>query len=222
MSNDRVDVVLPCLDEAAALPQVLSSLPAGYRAIVVDNGSTDGSADVARAHGAMVIVETTRGFGAAAHAGLCAATADIVAFADADASLDLNDLPRLVARLDSGESDLVLGNRKPSTRGAWPWHARIANRWLSHRVGRMAGVVLHDLGPMRVARREALLGLGITDRRSGYPLEMMLRAAHASWRISQVDVDYHPRIGRSKVTGTVRGTLTAVGDMSRILTEHRG
>ena len=104
-----VDVVLPCLDEVAALSWVLAGLPAGYRAIVVDNGSTDGSADVARSLGAFVVVETQRGYGAACHAGLVAATAPLVAFADCDASLDLAQLPRVVDPVAEGRADLVVG-----------------------------------------------------------------------------------------------------------------
>ncbi|GAA4735730.1 glycosyltransferase family 2 protein [Amnibacterium soli] len=215
-----VDVVLPCLDEAAALPGVLGALPAGYRAIVVDNGSTDGSADVARAHGAVVVHEARRGFGAAVHAGVEAAEADLVAILDADGSLDPGDLPRLAAPVLAGEADLVLGRRRPVPRSAWPLHARTANRALAGAIRRATGVRLHDLGPMRVARRADLLALDLRDRRSGYPLEMLLNASRAGLRIRELDVPYRPRVGRSKVTGTVRGTLTAIGDMRRILKEH--
>lgn len=215
----QVDLVLPCLNEAKALPWVLSRVPRGYRAIVVDNGSVDGSAEVARAAGATVIAEHARGFGAAVAAGVDAATAPIVAICDADASLDPAELPRLVGLLD--RADLVLGRRVPTHRSAWPMHARAANGWLSGRISRVAGVRVTDLGPMRVARTEALRGLELRDRRSGYPLEMVLRAAAAGWRIAEIDVPYAPRVGRSKVTGTVRGTATAVYDMGRILRDAR-
>ena len=216
-----VDVVLPCLDEAAALPGVLARMPAGYRAIVVDNGSTDGSAGVARAHGALVVEESRRGFGAAVHAGVLAASAPLVAVLDSDGSLDPADLPRLAAPVLAGEADLVLGRRRPTSSGAWPLHARLANRLLAGAIHRATGVVVHDLGPMRVARREALLALDLRDRRSGYPLEMLLAASGAGWRIRELDVPYAPRIGRSKVTGTLRGTVTAVQDMRRMLEAHR-
>lgn len=211
-----VDLVLPCLNEAAALPWVLERVPAGVRAIVVDNGSTDGSAEVARAAGATVITEARRGFGAAVAAGVAAAEAPVVAVCDADASLDPAELPRLLALLEDG-ADLVLGRRVPTKRSAWPAHARIANAVLSRRVARLTGVRVTDIGPMRVARTGALRDLDLRDRRSGYPLEMVLRAAAAGWRLVETDVAYTPRIGRSKVTGTVRGTLTAVHDMNRIL-----
>ncbi|WP_430647910.1 glycosyltransferase family 2 protein [Agromyces sp. GXS1127] len=215
----RVDLVLPCLDEERALPWVLGRLPDGVRAIVVDNGSTDRSAEVARDHGATVVREPRRGFGAAANAGLEAATAPFVAFCDADASLDPAELPRLLLPVERGDADLVLGRRRPTTGSAWPVHARFANRVLAARMSRRTGVRLHDLGPMRVAVTARLQGLGIRDRRSGYPLEMVLRAAVHGWRIRELDVPYLPREGRSKVTGTVRGTVTAVGDMSRIFRE---
>ncbi|KFF59760.1 glycosyltransferase [Cryobacterium sp. MLB-32] len=221
MTQTRVDVVLPCLNEAGALPWVLSRLPEGYRAIVVDNGSTDGSADVALTHGALVVHEARRGFGAAAHAGLLASTAPITAFCDADASMDPQFLPLLVDPVEAGTDDLMLGRRRPTTAGSWPVHARIANTTLSWRLRRITGVTIHDLGPMRAARREALLSLDLQDRRSGYPLEMFLRAADAGWRIREVDTPYAPRVGRSKVTGTIRGTITAIHDMSKLLREVR-
>ncbi|HSP52397.1 MAG TPA: glycosyltransferase, partial [Cryobacterium sp.] len=185
------------------------------------NGSTDGSAEIAAAAGALVVHESRRGFGAAAHAGLTAATAPIVAFCDADASMDPAELPLVVGPVRDGTADLVLGRRRPTSAGSWPLHARIANSSLSWRLRRITGVNIHDLGPMRAARRESVLNLDLQDRRSGYPLEMFLKAAEASWRILEVDTSYSPRVGRSKVTGTVRGTLTAVNDMTALLRETR-
>ena len=216
-----VDVIFPCLNEEAALPWVLSRLPEGYRAIVVDNGSTDRSAEVAREYGATVVLEPRRGFGSAANAGLLAATAPIVAFCDADASMDPADLPLVTTPVLDGTNDLVLGRRRPTRRGAWPLHARLANHALAVLMRRASGIVLRDLGPMRAARREGMLSLELRDRRSGYPLETVLRAASAGWRISEVPVPYSPRIGKSKVTGTVRGTVNAISDMSRLLAAQR-
>lgn len=213
----EVDLILPCLNEEAALPWVLRRLPPGTRAIVVDNGSTDRSAGVAADLGALVVTEPRRGFGSACHAGLLAATAPYVAFCDADASLDPEQLGRVTAPVMAGTADLVLGRRVPTGRGAFPPHARLGNRVVAHRVRRRTGASVRDLGPMRCARRTGLLDLALTDRRSGYPLEMVLRAAAAGWRVSEVDVDYRPRTGRSKVTGTLRGTLRAVRDMDRVL-----
>ncbi|MBT2211976.1 glycosyltransferase family 2 protein [Actinomadura sp. NEAU-AAG7] len=218
-----IDVVLPCLDEAEALPWVLARMPDGFRALVVDNASTDDSARVAADLGARVVPAPVRGFGAACHAGLLAATAEVVCVMDADASLDPADLPRLVAALADlgagGEPALVLGRRRPVGRGAWPPHARLGNAVLARSLNRRAGTRLRDLGPMRAARRADLLALRLADRRFGYPLEMVLRAARAGWRVAELDVPYRPRTGTSKVTGTVGGTVRAVRDMRRVLAE---
>ncbi|MEC5191924.1 MULTISPECIES: glycosyltransferase family 2 protein [unclassified Arthrobacter] len=213
MTGAMVDVVLPCLNERGALPWVLSRMPDGYRAIVVDNGSTDGSAELAASLGALVVHEDRRGFGAAAHAGLLAATAEFVAFCDCDGSLDPAQLPALVAPVLVGTAELVLGSRQPQ-RGSWPLHARIANIVLAWRLRRLTGERVSDLGPMRAARRLELLSLELQDRRSGYPLEMFLKASLRKWRIVEIPVPYAPRTGKSKVTGTLRGTVTAVRDMS--------
>lgn len=213
------DVILPALDEEHALPWVLGRLPSGYRAIVVDNGSTDRTAEVAAELGALVVREPQQGFGAACWAGLEASTAEIVCFMDADASFDPQELELVVAPVQDGSADLVLGARRPE-RGAWPWHARLANKVLAAEIRRRSGVHVTDLGPMRAARRQDLLGLGLRDRRSGWPLEMVLRADRAGWRIEEVSVSYRPRVGRSKVTGTVKGTVRAVTDMSRLLAER--
>lgn len=211
-----VDVILPVLDEAAAIPWVLHRMPPGYRAIVVDNGSTDGSAAIAEANGATVVAEERRGFGAACYRGLVTATAEIVAFMDCDASLDPGDLPTVVAPVRHDVADLVLGARR-AERGAISPHVRLANRYLGRRVGRRTGAHVTDLGPMRAARRSELLALGIADRRSGWPLEMVLRAGRDGWRVEERPVPYYARTGKSKVTGTVRGTLRAVRDMRAVL-----
>ena len=214
----RVEVVLPVLDELDALPWVLGRLPDGFAAIVADNGSTDGSPELARELGARVVDARPRGFGAACWAGLHAATADVVCFMDCDGSLDPSDLPKVAGPVERGEADLVLGARRAEP-GAWPPHARVANRWLARQVRRRHGYAVTDLGPMRAARRQELLDLGLVDRRSGWPLEMVLRAGRAGWRVEEVPVAYRARRGRSKVTGTVSGTVRAVRDMRRQLAE---
>lgn len=213
------DVIIPVLDEAAALPGLLAAMPPGYRPIVVDNGSTDGSGDIARAAGATVVVEPRPGFGSACWAGLVSsAPADgVVCFMDGDGSLDPTDLPAVAAPVLDGRADLVLGARRPTAASAWPRHARMANALLAFELRRRTGRLLRDLGPMRAARRDALLALGIRDRRFGWPLEMVLRAAGAGWRIEELPVPYRPRTGRSKVTGTVLGTARATRDMARLL-----
>lgn len=210
------DVVLPVLDEAEAIPWVLGRMPPGYRPIVADNGSTDGSAEVAAGLGAVVVSEPRRGFGAACHAGLLRASDEVVCFIDCDGSLDPASLPEVAGPVLRGEADLVIGERRAERR-AWPVHARLANRLLALEVARRTGLRLRDLGPMRAAPREALLGLALTDRRFGWPLEMVLRAEEGGWRIHGVPVPYLARAGRSKVTGTVRGSLRAVRDMAALL-----
>ena len=210
------DVILPALNEAAAVAWVLRRMPAGYRAIVVDNGLTDHTAAIAAELGATVISEPVRGFGSACWAGLQATTDDIVCFMDCDASLDPLALPLVAGYVLRDEADLVLGARIAG-RGAWPVHARVANRVLAMEVRRRTGLRLSDIGPMRAARREGLLALGLRDRRSGWPLEMVLRAQGAGWRVRNVPVEYREREGRSKVTGTVRGTIGAVRDMGSLL-----
>jgi glycosyltransferase involved in cell wall biosynthesis len=210
------DVVLPVLNEADALPRVLGRMPDGYRPIVVDNGSQDGSSRIAEELGARVVREPLRGFGAACYAGLRAATEAIVCFMDCDGSLDPGDLPLVAGPVLAGRADLVVAERVPD-RGAWPFHARWANRFLAWEVRRRTGVPFRDVGPMRAARREGLLALGLRDRRFGWPLEMVLVAARAGWRIEEIPVPYRARSGRSKVTGTVAGTIRAVRDMTRVL-----
>lgn len=210
------DVVLPVLDEAAALPWVLGRMPHGYRPVIVDNGSSDGSAAIARELGAMVVTEPQRGFGAACWAGLAAADRDVVCFMDCDGSLDPQELPRVADPVLAGRWDMALGRRRAEP-GAWPAHARLANRGLSWELRRRTGIQLRDLGPMRAARRRPLVELGIRDRRFGWPLEMVLLAARAGWAVGEVEVGYRPRTGRSKVTGTLRGTARAARDMVRVL-----
>jgi glycosyltransferase involved in cell wall biosynthesis len=169
--------------------------------------------------GAKVVDEPRRGFGAACFAGLCAARADVVCFMDADGSLDPRELPAVSAPVLASEAELVLGARARVAPGAWPWHARLANRALAAELHRRCGLTLHDIGPMRAAGREPLLALGLRDRAYGWPLEMVLRAAAAGWRVAEVEVGYaRRRGGRSKVSGSARGTLAAVRDMSAALT----
>jgi glycosyltransferase involved in cell wall biosynthesis len=212
-----IEVILPVLDEAGAIPGVLAAMPAGFVPLVVDNDSRDGSGQVAGALGARVVHERSRGFGAACFAGLRAARSDVVCFMDCDGSLDPAQLPLVTEPILSDELDLCLGARAPRP-GAWPWHARIANRVLAFELRRRCDVPLSDLGPMRAARRAALLQLGIHDRGFGWPLEMVLKAAAADWRIGEVTVTYQARVtGRSKVSGSARGTLRAVRDMGALL-----
>jgi len=215
------DVVLPCLNEAPALAWLLARMPAGYRAIVADNGSTDGSAEVARRHGAEVVTVPQVGYGAAVHAGILAAEpADgVVCVMDADGSLDPAQLPLVADPVRAGTVQLALGRRRPTINRAWPPHARLGNAVLARRLRRTTGLPVHDIGPMRAARRDDLLALDLRDRRFGYPLELLVAAARAGWTVAEVDVTYAPRTAgtKSKVTGTVRGTARAIRDMTAVL-----
>ena len=216
MPDCPVTVVLPCLNEAASLPGVLASMPDGYRPLVVDNNSTDGTAEVARQHGAQVVSEPRPGYGSAVHAGIVAATTPIVAVIDADGSLDPGDLPALVGDLDG--ADMAIGRRRAVKGLRWPWHARLGTAAVCWRLRTRYGLPVHDIAPMRVTRRDALLGLGVTDRRTGYPVELMVRAAQAGWKVVERDVDYGPRTGgKSKVSGSLRGSVIAGLDFWRAI-----
>jgi glycosyltransferase involved in cell wall biosynthesis len=217
MADGSVTVVLPCLNEAASLPAVLASMPAGYRPLVVDNNSTDDTAEVARRHGAQVVTERRPGYGSAVHTGVEAATTPIVAVVDADGSLDPAELPALVDELDRG-ADMAIGRRRPVPGLRWPWHARLGTAAVCWRLRSRYGLPVHDIAPMRVARREPLLALGITDRRTGYPVELMVRAAEAGWTVVERDVPYGPRTGgKSKVSGSLRGSIHAGLDFWRAI-----
>ncbi|KRE27876.1 glycosyltransferase [Mycobacterium sp. Soil538] len=212
MPDCPVTVVLPCLNEAESLPGVLAAVPAGYRALVVDNNSTDATALVARRCGADVVTEKTPGYGAAVHAGVVAASTPIVAVLDGDGSLDPQELPALVDDVERG-ADMAIGRRRATPGLTWPWHARLGTAAVCWRLRTRHGLQVHDIAPMRVARRDALLALGVTDRRSGYPLELLVRAAQAGWTVTERDVAYGPRTGgTSKVSGSVRGSATAALD----------
>jgi len=183
------DVVLPCRNEAPALPGLLARMPAGYRAIVVDNGSTDGSAAVARAHGAEVISVAEPGYGAAVHAGVLAADpADgVVCVMDADGSFDPAQLPRLAGPVRSGEAQLGTGRRRPAARGVWPLHARVANAVLARRLRRTTGLPVHDLGPIRVGMDTPQVSAGHLDAvlsllgAAGGPDAVLGPAADGGW-----------------------------------------
>ena len=213
------DLILPCRDEGPALEGLLPRVPAGLHVIVVDNGSTDDTAEIARRLGATVVTEAEAGYGAAVHAGLEAASREYVAFMDGDGSFDPDDLAPLLADVREGRADVAVGRRRPARSGVWPWHARAGNAlvvaWLRHRIG----LSVHDIAPMRVCRRQALIDLEVRDRAFGYPVELMQRAVAAGWRFIEHDVAYHPRaVGtRSKVSGSFTGTVKTARDFARVL-----
>jgi glycosyltransferase involved in cell wall biosynthesis len=213
------DLVLPCRDEAAALAVLLPRVPDAFHVVVADNGSHDGTAAVAEAHGATVVREERPGYGAAVHAGLLVGVRPYVAVMDGDGSFDPDDLVPLLDDVRAGRADLAVGRRRPVGRGAWPWHARLANLVVVTWLRRRHGFLAHDVAPMRVCRREQLLALEVQDRRFGYPVELMVRATRAGWRVAEHDVGYRPRATgtRSKVSGSVRGTVRAGLDFWRVL-----
>jgi glycosyltransferase involved in cell wall biosynthesis len=213
------ELILPCRDEAPALLDLLPRVPADIAVLVVDNGSTDATAEVAAAYGATVVPEASPGYGAAVHAGLLAATADLIAVMDGDGSFDPEDLRPLLQSVASGRADLAVGRRRPVAAGVWPWHARLGNALVLAWLRRRVGLAVHDIAPMRVVQRADLLALDVRDRRFGYPLELLVKAADAGWRVVEHDVAYHPRAAgtRSKVSGSVRGTARAAHDFWRVL-----
>lgn len=219
MSMSHCDVVIPCRDEAAALPIVLARVPDDWNVIVVDNGSTDGTADVARSLGAQVVTEDRPGYGAAVHAGVLAAESEFVAVMDGDASMRIGDLAPMVDLMRSGVVTMAVGRRRPVGRGVWPWHARLGTMLLATWIRRRSGFPIHDLAPMRVSRRDDLLALDVQDRRFGYPLELMLRAARTGWTVREIDVAYDRRAAgtKSKVSGSVKGTVRVVQDFAKVL-----
>jgi glycosyltransferase involved in cell wall biosynthesis len=211
----KVSVIIPALDEEESLPFVLGELPWAilHQVIVVDNGSRDGTAAVAAAHGALVIREPQRGYGAACMAGVqAAADADILVFLDADGSFDAREIPLLVNPIADGEAALVLGSRFLGHRepGAMPAHAVVGNWCVARLIQHLAGTPLTDLGPFRGIRRDTLARLHMQERTYGWPSEMIVKAAQLGLPIREVAVRYRRRVGgRSKVSGTWRGTLGA-------------
>ena len=210
----KIAAIIPALDEEEAIGQVVSAVPRDVvsRVIVVDNGSTDRTAEVARAAGAMVVPQPERGYGAACHAGLMAAGgADLLVFLDGDWSDVPQEIRLVLGPIMQGRADLVIGSRLAGRRepGAMPLHALFGN-WLASRVLRtLYRVRITDLGSFRAIRRVALLDLGMQERTFGWPVEMIAKAARRGYRIVEVPVSYRRRIGRSKVAGTVRGSLLA-------------
>lgn len=212
----NIDVVIPALDEESALPRVLSDIPRPpvRRVVVADNGSRDGTARVAREHGAEVVHEPERGYGAAclrALEALASDPPDIVVFLDGDYSDHPDELPLLVAPIVDGEADLVIGSRATGRRerGALSPQQRVGNAIASTALRVLYNVRYTDLGPFRAIRWSTLSSLGMEDRNFGWTVEMQIKAAKQGVPHLEVPVSYRQRIGVSKVSGTLRGSVSA-------------
>lgn len=212
-------LVLPCRDEEPALRALLPTVPAEFDVVVVDNGSRDETAAVATELGARVIHERRPGYGSAVHAGVLEATTKWVAVMDADGSLDPVDLLPLLEDVRAGGAAMAVGRRRPTERKAWPAQARAGNALAVFVLRRRTAMPLRDISPMRVCGRQALLDLDVRDRRFGYPVELMRKAAVAGWHLTERDVAYRPRATgtASKVSGSLAGTVRTARDFSGAL-----
>jgi glycosyltransferase involved in cell wall biosynthesis len=210
----KVSLIIPALNEAESIAQVLSEVPGWLAAeiLVVDGGSTDRTAEIARQNGALVIREERRGYGQACASGVAQARGQVVVFLDADGADDPHQLPKLVEPILEGRADMVLGSRLTGRleAGAMPWHQRFGN-WLSAAlIRRIYRLPLTDLSPFRAVLRARLLELHMAEMAYGWPTEMIAKAARRGWRIVEVPVDYRRRLGgKSKISGTLKGSLLA-------------
>ena len=210
----RVSVIIPTHNEAQAIGRVLADLPSDSvtQVIVVDSNSTDGTPDLARSLGAEVIHEPRRGYGRACLTGLAnAKNPDVVVFLDGDYSDRPSELPILLAPIIEGRADITLGSRLQDRRSAaaLPWHQVLGNRLAASLIRLLYGLQISDLGPFRAARAEVLRALALEQTTYGWAVEMILKGALAGFRVVEVPVSYHPRIGKSKISGTLKGTIGA-------------
>ena len=218
----RASLIIPALNEAECLGQLLSEVPADqlHQVIVVDNGSTDDTAGVAKIAGATVIEEPRRGYGSACAAGAAAAEGDVLVFMDGDGSFVPSELVDLLVPIAEEEADLVLGARRfqESENHIMPPHQRFGNHLFAWLLRRRYGLVLTDLGPFRAIRRELLMAMDMREHTYGWPLEMIIKTARARKRVLEVPVSYRPRFaGQSKVGGTLRGSVLSAYRYLRVM-----
>lgn len=210
----RVSVIIPTHNEAQAIGLVLADLPSNLvtEVIVVDSNSNDGTPEIAAKMGARVVQEPRRGYGRACLTGLAAANApDVVAFLDGDYSDRPSELPILLAPIIDGRADITLGSRlrERSSAGALPWHQVLGNRLAASLIRLLYGLAITDLGPFRAGRTDILRALALEETTYGWAVEMILKGALAGFRVIEVPVSYYPRIGKSKISGTLKGTIGA-------------
>ena len=210
----RVSVIIPTRNEAGAIGRVLGDIPADLvtEVIVVDSNSTDGTPEIGRRMGARVVSEQRRGYGQACLTGLaCANAPDVVVFLDGDYSDRPAELPLLLAPISDGRADITLGSRLSgmNSRGALPWHAAFGNRLAAGLISSLFQQQITDLGPFRAARADVLHALALEETTYGWAVEIILKGAVGGFRIVEVPVSYHPRIGKSKISGTISGTIGA-------------
>ncbi len=210
----RVSVIIPTRNEVSAISRVLADLPANLvnEVLVVDSNSTDGTPEIAAKMGACVVHEPRRGYGRACLTGLaCADAPDVVVFLDGDYSDRPSELPILLAPIIEGRADITLGSRLQGRRsaGALPWHQVLGNRLAASLIRLLYGLEITDLGPFRAGRAEVLRALALEETTYGWAVEMILKGALRGCRIVEVPVSYHPRIGKSKISGTLKGTIGA-------------
>lgn len=210
----RVSVIIPTRSEAQAIGRVIADIPADLvtEVIVVDNNSTDGTPEIAAHAGARVITESRRGYGQACLTGIANANApDVVVFVDGDYSDRPVELPLLLAPIAEGRAEIVIGSRLagPRTPGALPWHSRLGNWLAASLITNLYGIKISDLGPFRAARADVLRAVELEETTYGWAVELILKGAAQGFRIVEVPVSYHPRIGKSKISGTFKGTVGA-------------
>ena len=209
-----MSVIIPTRNEVSAISRVLADLPANLvnEVLVVDSNSTDGTPEIAAKMGACVVHEPRRGYGRACLTGLaCADAPDVVVFLDGDYSDRPSELPILLAPIIEGRADITLGSRLQGQRstGALPWHQVLGNRLAASLIRLLYGLEITDLGPFRAGRAEVLRALALEETTYGWAVEMILKGALRGCRIVEVPVSYHPRIGKSKISGTLKGTIGA-------------